>query len=209
MNNILFFSALSTFLVGIYSILFIRKAQEFKWVLNYCIFNAIIEALTLILAWWQINNIILIYVLVFGELFFLIKYFSNLLENVKWIGSWKSLVILFLLLISTFAIKHPQAYINPNPQIIEGLYITFLCLLFFNKELKHPKYTNILIEPSFWFIVGFLFYYGCSLLILLSTNYFFEAEKFIYVWNIHNLLYLIKNIFLIVGLICLSRLLKS
>lgn len=163
----------------------------------------------LILSGVKINNIFLIYLLTGFELIFLIKYFSNLLENVRWIGSWKSLAILFLLLISTFAIKHPQAYINPNPQIIEGLYITFLCLLFFNKELKHPKYTNILIEPSFWFVVGFLFYYGCSLLILLSTNYFFEAEKFIYVWNIHNLLYLIKNIFLIVGLICLSRLQKS
>lgn len=147
--------------------------------------------------------------LVLGEFFFLIKYFANELESVKWIRNWKNITFLYLLLISTFAIKQPLAYLNPNPQIVEGLCITILCLFYFNMELKNPKYKNIIVEPSFWFVVGFLFYYGSSWLILLSTNYFFEADKFIYVWNIHNLLYSIKNISLVVGLICLSRLRRT
>jgi hypothetical protein len=75
-------------------------------------------------------------------------------------------------------------------------------LLFLANEFRNPKVTNIVKEPVFWFASAFLIYYGCSWLILLGTQLFtINQELFIYIWDGQNILNIIKNILIMVGIL--------
>lgn len=94
------------------------------------------------------------------------------------------------------------SHFSPYSGIFEGFVVFICCLLYLANELKNPKVTNIIKVPAFWFVSALLIYYGCSWLILLGTQLVtFKQELFIYIWDGQNILNIIKNILIIIGIL--------
>ncbi|MEO6692615.1 MAG: hypothetical protein ABIO44_09775 [Saprospiraceae bacterium] len=130
------------------------------------------------------------------------KFLVVVSPTVNKVFNWKVLLLIYVFLFSTFLIFENIHIYYPYSRIIEGIIIFLACLSYFNDELRAPKVTRIVKEPAFWFVSAFLIYYGSSWLILLGSSFYNQdSNLFIYIWGGNNILNIIKNMLIVIGLI--------
>lgn len=205
MTFILYCLIIVTSLVAIFC-LFIptNKTSYFRWIKYYCWLNAIVEISLCVLAEYKITNMPISYFSIWMEVYLLLQFFfitsppnSKNTELKLYLGIYLGFASILLFLENIFKF-------NQYTQIFEGIIISTFCILYLRDELKSPKFKNILAEPTFWFVSAFLIYYGCTWLIVLSTEIFIiDKNMFIYIWDYQNILGIIKNIVITVGILCL------
>lgn len=202
MNFISTISIISTVAIALYSASNFKRYNQYKWIVIYCFINATVEIVSLILALSGIHNFLMYYVLIFSEIFAIILFFYSTsmffskMRKLYFFAFIYSVLSLLLFKFTSFS------HFNPYSGIFEGFVVFICCLLFLANEIKNPKVTNIVEVPVFWFVSAFLIYYGCSWLILLGTQLFtVKQELFIYIWDGHNILNIIKNILITIGIL--------
>lgn len=202
MNLISTLSIISTVALAIYSAYNFNRFNQYKWIVIYCFINATVEIVAFIFALRGIHNFLLYYVLIFTEIFAITLFFysaSAFITKVRKVYFFIFIYSILCLLLFKF---ESFTHFSPYSGIFEGFVIFIFCLLHLANEIKNPKVSNIVKVPVFWFVSAFLIYYGCSWLILLGTQLFtFKQELFIYIWDGQNILNIIKNILITIGIL--------
>lgn len=175
-----------------------------KWMRIYCLVNASVEIIAFVLARFGVNNIPLFYILILTEISVIIQFFyvaTNFVFKIKKLHLFIFVYsILLALIFQLDSFKNFSTYVA----IFEGFIVFIFCLFYLANEIKNPSVSNIVKAPVFWFVSAFLIYYGCSWLILLGTQLFaIEQELFIYIWDGQNILNILKNVLITIGLLCL------
>jgi hypothetical protein len=61
------------------------------------------------------------------------------------------------------------------------------------------------VKPNYWFVSSFLLYYGSTWLILLGSTFLIsDKNMFAHVWDIKNVVAILRNIMLFVGFKCIK-----
>ncbi|MCC6816181.1 MAG: hypothetical protein IT267_07200 [Saprospiraceae bacterium] len=195
-------SIASTIAVAVFSILKFDNSKIIKWVAFYCLIDAVIEIIAQILVRIGEPNIFLFYILIWLEVFMLMKYFHATSKSVARLSFIKMSIIIYSILAIILLYFESIKSLHPYSGTFQSLFIFFLGLLSFNDELKIPKHSDIIKEPYFWFTSSFVIFYGCNSFILIGANVTFEnKESFNSIWLYQNLLTIIKNILIFVGIL--------
>lgn len=84
---------------------------------------------------------------------------------------------------------------------IDGLVLITVCIAFFYKLLNELKIVNIHRLPILWIAFATLFYYSGNLFVFLASNYLeTDVDSALLIWNLHNILSVIKNLLFAVAL---------
>ena len=80
--------------------------------------------------------------------------------------------------------------------------LMIVCSIASLRLLMEEETQNVQLLPMFWFSFGVLIYYGGSLFIFLFNNYLIKylPTSHLNVWSLHDVLNIIKNIFLFMTL---------
>jgi len=176
------------------------KVDYHKWVRYYCILNAIFGVLGTSLALNKVSNILVIYLLIWVELFVLFKYFQKISEHVRRAPEIISLFSIYLILFSIHFFFEKINNFSPFSLIFEGIIVFGFCISYFIEQAKTPKEPLIFLNPDFWFVSAFILYYGGTWLILVSSQYFINDKGlFIYLWDLHNIISILKYLAIGVG----------
>ncbi|MBK7302942.1 MAG: hypothetical protein IPN15_08990 [Saprospiraceae bacterium] len=201
------YSELSVAIItALVSILIPTKSIESKWIRLYCLLNVILDFVAFILARKGIINIPVVYLLIWVEVFILLQYFFIILYPSTKILKFRLYLIIYLIFIGILVFFESFFAFNPYTQIFEGIIIFICCVIYLQKQLKTPTVPFIYEVPNFWFVSGFLIYYGCTWLMLSTIEYFIiDPKLFKYIWDYQNILSILKNIAIIIGFICLKK----
>lgn len=182
------------------------KSNELKWVKIYCLFNALADIIIDVVAINGINNILIIQLFIGLEIFILFKYFSQISALISKILKFQIYLLVYLLYVAIIILQKTPFDFNPYTLIFEGTLIFTCCILYFLEELKTPTVAFLYEEPNFWFGAGFLIYYGGTWIIHLGIQYFvIDPSMFVYIWEGQNVLSIVKNIIIAIGLLCSRR----
>ncbi|MBK7233803.1 MAG: hypothetical protein IPH93_16465 [Saprospiraceae bacterium] len=176
------------------------KVEYHKWVKYYCILNAVLGVIAASLALNKVSNILVIYLLIWVELFLLFKYFKEISSYVRKVPNIIGLLSIYLILFFIHFFFEKINSFSPYSLIFEGLVVFCFCISFFIEQVKAPKEPLIFLNPDFWFVSAFILYYGGTWLILASSQYFINDKGlFIYLWDLHNIISILKYLAIGVG----------
>ena len=202
MNIVTYISIASTLAVTILCLFKFNNSNPIKWISLYCIAGALIEIASTILALNGIPNILLYYVLIWLEVFTILLFFTSSSNTINKLSPLWLFALVYLILLLILLFLDSTKSLHPYSGIFESLLIFIAGLISFNDELRAPKYSDILREPFFWFTASLILFYGCNSFILIGAKLFsFEKESFNYIWNYQNLLSILKNIMIFIGLV--------
>lgn len=196
-----FIEILAAIVVAVYAYFTIGNTTSLKWVRYYCFINAILDSLAITLALNRVNNMFVVYLLIWAEMFVLFKYFREISTRVARMPELFSYILLYSIFISINLVFENYRNFNPYSLILESILVYACCVVFFYEQATAPKDPFFFHIPDFWFASAFLVYYGSIWLILIGAQYFLlDYKQFVYIWDIQNLICVIKNIGLMVGL---------
>jgi len=205
LNGFILTSFISTVALAIYGSFKFSNTNPIKWIVLYCLADAIIEIFTNALALNGIPNIFLYYILVWIETFLLLLYFKSVSATIGSIPYLKLFIPVYVILLQILVFLSSTKSISPYSGIFQGLLLFVLGLISFHDELRAARYSDILREPFFWFVASCIVYYGCSSIVLIGAKIFaVDKEVFNYIWNYQNILSILKNIMIATGFM-LSR----
>ncbi len=202
MNFIIYTSIFTT--IGVAILSYFQKSNDrwLSWIKLYCLINVLIEITSKFLAEYGVKNIFLYYILIWVELFFIIQFFYCHSVTIQKFNKLWFYLIIYIILSFILIFFDTSNEFKPYSGIFGGLIIFLFCLTALVDEIKNPALSNFLKKPVFWFISAFLVYYGCTWVILLGTQLFtIKPELFIYIWDGHNILNILKNILIVIGLL--------
>lgn len=136
------------------------------------------------------------------NLFFAVQFvllFLILGDNIKiaWIRSLLLLGCLSFGLIDFFFLQTSHE-LNSYSSYVYAITMIALVISFFYQLLKTMPVEKIQTSPLFWLAFGVLVYYGGSLFLFLFNNYLLAHQLQVHqnTWTIHNILNILKNVFL-------------
>jgi hypothetical protein len=187
--------------VAVYAFVTIENTSSLKWVRYYCFINAILDSLAISLAMNGVNNMIVVYLLIWAEMYVLFKYFREISNRIGRMPELISYILLYVIFFSINLTFENYQNFNPYSLILESILVFACCNIFFYEQAKAPKDPFFFHIPDFWFASAFLVYYGSIWLILIGAQYFLvDYKQFVYIWDIQNVISVIKNIGIMVGL---------
>lgn len=177
------------------------ESTTLKWIAYYCISSFILELTGDILWFLKINNVAVFYLYIWNSTFCLIGFFIQQSIQIRKILTYK--VALFLLIIFTLIFIQYEGIktFHSFNAILEGIIIFSCCLIYYSDELNEPIADKILNKPEFWIVSGLFIYYGATWILLLAAHYFVKnPSTFMYIWEGQNMLNILKNIAIGIGL---------
>lgn len=118
-------------------------------------------------------------------------------------GNWKFPFVLLLCLsvYNYFLIQTPFIF-NSYTAYGGALVMIFYSLIYLYDLFRDLPVERIQDMPMLWVIFGFLFYYGGTLFLFLANNIVLESnlESHRAIWVLHNILNVMKNVFLSIAL---------
>lgn len=191
---------------AIISLLIPVKQPELKWIRLYCLINGIAGLVADIMALNRMNNIPIVYLLIWAETFVLIQYFRSITSRIERINQVCLFVFVYSILAGIMLFHENFHSFNSMTQIFEAVLIFILGVIYFREELKSPTVPFVYEEPDFWFGAGLLIYYGSTWLILVSIKFItLQHQDFVYIWDFQNVLSILKYIAISIGLLCSRR----
>ncbi len=192
--------------IALYANLTLVKEKHHNWIKYYCLVNAILGGIAATLALNKISNLIIIYMLIWIEVYLLSIYFRKVSSNVVKLPEFLSLSIIYSILIIIHLLLESLNSFSPYSRIFEGIIVFCYCTLYFIEQAKTPKEPLIFLNPNFWFVSGFMIYYGGTWLILASSQYFINDKGlFIYLWDLHNIISILKYVSIGIGFYLIKR----
>jgi hypothetical protein len=87
------------------------------------------------------------------------------------------------------------------------LAILLYCVLYFHQQLDAPNVTFIYKTPWFWVVTGLLMYFSGGFLILLFTSTLMFQDGLLIrgLWNLQDLLLVIKNLLVAIGFLYIKN----
>ncbi len=169
----LFYLLIGSFLADVASYFLSRNAVNTYWIANgYLLFQFIFLA---VIYYAEFNNSKLIKGIIF---LFVVFFFCNLLA------------VQGLFVFNTYS------------NSIAGLILIAISLYYFYFLLHHLPQEDIYKIPLFWISFSVLFYYGGTLILFLTNNFF--VSKFVQslrlVWILHNFCNIVKNLLFTIAL---------
>jgi len=140
------------------------------------------------------NNLFLMPVYTVGEfclLAIVYRYTLNSPRFTRWLPWLVGAFTLYVLLDSLFA--HQLTQFRPGQQVIQGVLVLCLVVLYFRKLLAELQVLRLRAEPMFWVSTGLFFYYLGYLQIALFSNYLlrFSDRLNMTIWSVHSLLFIV------------------
>lgn len=85
---------------------------------------------------------------------------------------------------------------------LEAAILLFYCFLYFYQANVDEKITAPASQPHFWVVSGLVIYTAVNFLIFLFYSYLMTefVEYSVFIWNVHNISYIVLNIFISVAL---------
>ena len=149
---------------------------------------------------WPVGNI---YLLIQFAILFLLLYNQ---EKSKILAAIFSLCIAISLL--DFLVFHGPMVFNSYAAYANGISMIVLSLRFQQRLMKDIRVEKIQNLPLLWLSFGILAYYGGTVFLFLFNNYLIRYFPHSYssIWVMHNVLNILKNVFLFV---CVWKIFKS
>lgn len=208
-NRLTFLSFSELFFVvitAIISLVIPIKSPEFKWIRIYCVINGLAGLIADFMALNRMNNIPIVYLLIWVETLVLIQYFRSITSRIERINKVWFFVFVYSIFSGILLLFENFHSFNSMTQIFEAVLIFLLGVIYFREELKSPTVPFVYEEPDFWFGAGLLIYYGSTWLILVSIKFItLEHKDFVYIWDFQNVLSILKYIAITIGLLCSRR----
>jgi hypothetical protein len=107
--------------------------------------------------------------------------------------------VLFLLVAAIDYLLQGVGKMDNLSMAIEAMVLVAYSVWLLFTTIRDTKYPNILDTTQFWFIAGILIYFGGSIFIFISSNYF-SKEMITKMWSIHNLFTIVYNVLISIGL---------
>lgn len=195
-----YFSSLSALLpLGIGLFHFKRISFRLKSIVWLAIASIVADALSLLLlsngkGTWFIVNLFFI-----AQFTLLYACFRRSLSN-RYLDGVFWLFIAFAILNYAFW-EQPNTF-NTSTAYVGGIFLILIALLYLQKLLKKNVTESVMNLPLLWISYGILTYYAGTLFLFLFNNYLVKhsPENHYYIWMLHNLLNITKNVFFSVAL---------
>lgn len=195
-----YFSSLSAFLPLLIGLFHRKRIPSYlKWIVWLCAASIAADALSLLLlshgrSTWFIVNLFFI-----AQFFLLYACFRSSIANRYLDGSF-ALFVAFALL-NYFFWEQPNTF-NTSTAYVGGIFLMLVALLYLQKLLKKNVTESVMNLPLLWISYGILTYYAGTLFLFLFNNYLvkYYPESHYYIWMLHNLLNITKNVFFSVAL---------
>ena len=194
------YSIFIPFFVAIYNRKKLTYPLKYLGYLMY--FSALIEIISEIMWWKEMNNLFLLHIYVIAE-FILIGWMYQLylykLYN-------RNIIPILILAFSIFSvinslfIQSIQTFNTHSRPIGNFIFIIF-SISYFYKLLKELKIRYLELNPMFWINTGILIYFSGSLFLFIFSNYLLKnSTQNNLFWTIHAGLNIFINIFYAIGL---------
>ncbi len=180
------------------------KKLESRFVLFTCllVITLIIDLMGWIMSLNSIQNLLILNIYNVIEFSFLLVFYSLLLrlrlKSFKTIFAITVLILFQIILefrLNSIETLKTSAWAISN-FILVIIILTFLFKLF-NKSIDVP-YSRL---PEFWISIGLLIYFAGTALLFISTELFISENILVTeLWSINNLLVIVTNIFITIGL---------
>lgn len=179
--------------------------QSLKALTLYLIICLIIEFVSDVLWYDNINNLWLFHIFTLLEFTCFMYIFFQILK-IEHKQKLFSVIILSFLIIFLVDIIFISGHLKMNElaRNVEGFTFIVLSILYFKSLMKSNEHQSLLQKFSFWFSSAILLYFSGSLFIFLFSNYLLDSspETFFGIYAIHSILSIIFNILLA---ICFTR----
>lgn len=185
----------------------ILKYRTFKIILKvlfyYIVLATFVEALSIYLSEYKINNLFLSHICVFIEFcIFSFIYLKLLVPKPN-----KNLLIVAILiflgvcLIDVIKISGYEK-MNELSRNVEGIVMITLALIYFNRLIKGPATISLESQFGFWFNTAIIVYISGIFFLFLFSNKLLnsEPETFYALYSIHAVFLIIFNILLAISL---------
>ncbi|MDE3236527.1 MAG: hypothetical protein KGO81_11270 [Bacteroidota bacterium] len=153
-----------------------------------------------------INNLYLYHMYALIECSLLVVYVEQLsLNNKKLIFALIGIFFIYWC-INIIFLESYQSF-NGISLSIESLLISFCCFRYLLSLTQKEEIMFFQKLPGFWIVSGLLFYHMCSFLIMLLYKnwHFFNDLTPVVIWNIIEVLNLVKFIIIAIGILCIYR----
>lgn len=176
-----------------------RASADFKLISWLVITSASADVISLLLMQigtntWPIVN--LFFIIQFALLFAVFNQHlkSNFLKAAV-------VVLTFFALLNYILIQTPEKF-NSYTTYAGGIFIMILSMDYLYRLMRDLSAERIQDLPMFWIAFGVLVYFSGTLFLFLFNNYLIEHQpgNHQYMWILHNVLNIIKNGFLAIGL---------
>ena len=184
------------FLIGV--IRYQKLTRELKVISGYLAFSVLAEAVVVIMAWNNINNLPLSHLVTTVEFLFFSWFYYLSFHRDDFI---KKFIRLTVILFPVFVLLNGLFWqgwwsYSSFPRVLEGLLLLYYVIrtLYIPYE-KFPVSTEET-DSHFWVMLGLLFYFPGNLLLFLLTNYLnlHSPEHFSAIWLIHTFSNTVFNI---------------
>lgn len=141
----------------------------------------------------KLNNILILNIYIILETLLISIFYFFVISN----KTWKTLILIFIILFSTYSIIQFDSKNNIMLDNIalsaESISITIFSISTFHYILKYQIYSNILSSSVFWVNSGFLLFFSGNLILHLFSQFLQEfAQKAFYeLWGFHSILNII------------------
>jgi len=187
--------------IGVAIYKYARMPLSLRYIFFYLIISACINFVAILLSYQSINNLPLLHLLTFFELFLLLYYFSCLFEykisiTVKYV-CWVSLLFC---LVNSLWLQSIFSF-NSYARGIEAIIIILVSLLYFVRVPEKQKTPwDILI------VSGLLLYYAGSFFLYLFSNFLKKGHRLsTMVWDVNASIVLILYLLITLGIIKCKR----
>lgn len=140
------------------------QRNNLKPILNYLLFAALTEVISISLATHGINNLPLLHLYTIGEFLFILRFFQLISKE----PGARRLLVWIMALFTAFCIAdliflQSIFQYNSYPRPLGALIIIALCMSYFLKNTTTENQKPWVTEPLNWMVTGLLVYFGSSL----------------------------------------------
>jgi len=174
----------------------------FWFILVQTLFNTVSIVYDKIL---QQNNLYLYHLNCAASLLILTIYFSTILKFKQVHNILYGVLILFgaFFFVNIMLWENLRTF-NSNSYSLASFIIVVYSFLYYLENLLRPATIDIAKSQNFWYVTGLFTYYAGSFFIFLTFKKltFLNLKNLGFLWQTHNILFLILCIFLARGIIC-------
>jgi len=179
----------------------LRSSLIFYFLVLQCVLNMYANLLTIP----NTNNLYIYHYNCLFSFFILSLFYIRLFNtpNTKRIIFGAALLFTLLFLIDTIYLE-PMDQFNSNSFCLAAFILCGYSLYYFMRIFKNPTGTHISMSRDFWFNTGIFSYYTINFFIFITYNKLTieKSPLLIYIWQLHNTIFLIMCIYFYVGIQC-------
>jgi hypothetical protein len=211
LNNVLrlIFNALDTApVLLLLGYAFVRGQIEWRrdYIFWFVLTQAVLNSLATITQLLDVNNNLYLYHLNCAFSFLILSvYFGDVLrlKNIRLITLVVMVGFFLFYTINLLRWENLQTF-NSNSFGLASLIIVVYCFLYYLDKLIHPATQNIARSSNFWFVTGLFTYYASSFFIFITFRTLIQNRviNLGVLWRIHNGVFLLMCIYILIGMIC-------